>query len=95
MNSLKYIAIEYIDFLIATQKAYRCCEADRVQPATGSAAAHDTINHNCEVPAANLLGKECVGMGVFSSCMEWEHGLILASAIGSRESRKSGCSRKL
>ncbi|MEG4628968.1 hypothetical protein QUB56_04830 [Microcoleus sp. AR_TQ3_B6] len=95
MNLLKYIAIEYIDFLIATQKAYSCCEADRVQPATGSAAAHYTLNHNCEVPAANLLGKECLGMGVFSSCMEWKHGLILASAIGGMESRKSGCSRKL
>ena len=95
MNPPKYTAIEYIDFLIATQKAYSCCEADRVQPTTRSAAAHDTINHNCEVPAANLLGKECVGMVVFSPCMEWERGLILASAIGSMESRKSASSRKL
>jgi len=90
MNPPKYTAIEYIDFLIATQKAsYRCCEADRVQPTTVSAAAHNTINHNCEVPAANLLGKECLGMVVFSPCMEWERGLILASATGSMESRKS------
>jgi alkylation response protein AidB-like acyl-CoA dehydrogenase len=71
------------------QKAYSCSEADRVQPTTGSAAAHNTINHNCEVPAANLLGKECLEMVVFSPCMEWERGLILASAIGSMESRKS------
>ena len=95
MNSLKYIAIEYIDFLIAARKAYSCCEAARVQPTTGSAAAHDTINHNCEVPAANLLGKECVGMVVFSPCMQWEPGLILASALGSIESGKSARSRKL
>jgi len=27
--------------------------------------------------------------------MEWEPGLILASAIGSMESRKLACSRKL
>jgi hypothetical protein len=86
MKPLKYIAIEYIEFLIATQKAYSYCEADRVQPTTGSAAAHNTINHNCELAAANLLGKECVGMVVFSPCMEWERGLIIASAIGSMES---------
>ena len=79
MNPPKYTAIKYIDFLIATQKAYSCYEADRVQPTTGSAAGHDTINHNCEVPAANLLGKECVAMVGFSPCMEWERGLILAS----------------
>ena len=81
--------------LIATKKAYSCCEADRVQPTMGSAVAQDTINHNCEVPAANLLEKECVGMVVFSPCMEWERGLILASAIGSMESRKSARSKKL
>ena len=95
MNPPKYNDIEYIDFLIATQKTYSCCEAARVQPTTGSAPAHDTLNHNCELPAANLLGKECVGMVVFIPCMEWERGLILASAIGSMESRKSACSRKL
>ena len=70
MNPPKYTAIEYIDFLIATQKAYSCCEADGVQPTTGSAAAHDTINHNGEVPVANLLWKECVGRVVFSPCMD-------------------------
>ena len=95
MNPPKYTAIEYMDFLIATQKADSSCEADGVQPTTGSAAAQDTINHNCEVSAANLLGKECVGMVVFSPCMEWERGLIFASAIGSMESRKSASSRKL
>jgi hypothetical protein len=89
MKPPKYTAIEYIDFRISTQKVYRCCAADRVQPTTGSAAAHNTINHNCEVPAASLLDKECLGMVVFSTCMKWERGLILASAIGSMESRKS------
>ena len=57
--------------------------------------AQHTINHNGEVPAANLLEKECVGMVVFSPCMEWERGLILASAIGSMESQKSARSKKL
>lgn len=44
MNPPKYSAIEYINFLIATQKAYSCREAERVQPITKSAAAHDAIN---------------------------------------------------
>ena len=89
MKPPEYTPIEYINFLVSTQKVYRCCAADRLQPTTGSAAAHNTINHNCEVPAANLLGKECVGMVVFTPYMEWERALILASYIGSMESRKS------
>lgn len=44
MNPPKYSAIEYIHFLIATQKAYSCTEAERVQPITETAAAHDAIN---------------------------------------------------
>jgi hypothetical protein len=44
MNPPKYTAIEYINFLMATQKAYSCTEAERVQPTTESAAAHDAIN---------------------------------------------------
>jgi putative transposase len=44
MNPAKYTEIEYINFLIATQKTYSCSEAERVQPDTSSGAAHDAIN---------------------------------------------------
>jgi hypothetical protein len=44
MNPAKYTALEYINFLIATQKAYSCSEAERVQPQTESSASHDAIN---------------------------------------------------
>ncbi|MEM1291135.1 MAG: transposase [Cyanobacteria bacterium P01_H01_bin.162] len=44
MNPPKYQAIDYINFLIATQRAYSCCEAERVQPASEAAPAHDAIN---------------------------------------------------
>ena len=44
MNPAKCTDIEYINFLIATQKAYSCSEAERVQPDTSSGAAHDAIN---------------------------------------------------
>lgn len=44
MNPPKYNAIDYINFLIATQKAYSCREAERVQPKTGREIAHDAIN---------------------------------------------------
>jgi hypothetical protein len=32
MNPAKYNEYDYINFLIATQKAYSCTEAERVQP---------------------------------------------------------------
>lgn len=57
MNPPKYTAIEYINFLIATQKAYSCSEASRVQPETESSSAHDAITrllHRLE-PSANEL----------------------------------------
>jgi putative transposase len=44
MNPAKYTGIEYINFLIATQKVYSCSEAERVQPQTDSSASHDAIN---------------------------------------------------
>jgi len=44
MNPAKYTGIEYINFLIATQKVYSCSEAERVQPLTDSSASHDAIN---------------------------------------------------
>lgn len=44
MNPAKYTEIKYINFLIATQKAYSCSEAERVQADTSSGAARDAIN---------------------------------------------------
>lgn len=43
MNPPKYTATEYINFLIATQKAYSCSEAGRVQPEQPEPPAHDAI----------------------------------------------------
>ena len=43
MNPPKYIAIKYINFLIATQKLYSCSEASLVQPETETWLAHDTV----------------------------------------------------
>lgn len=44
MNLAKYTDLEYINFLIATQKVYSCSEAERVQPQTANSASHDAIN---------------------------------------------------
>ena len=44
MNPPKYTAIDYINFLMATQKAYSCSEAARVQPEQPEPPAHDAIN---------------------------------------------------
>ncbi|MBO9998881.1 MAG: transposase [Cyanobacteria bacterium SID2] len=43
MNPLKYTAIDYINFLIGTQQAYSCSEAERVQPVSENAPSHDAI----------------------------------------------------
>lgn len=44
MNPAKFTAIDYINFLIATQTGYSCSEAERVQPEKEGAASHDAIN---------------------------------------------------
>jgi hypothetical protein len=41
MNPPKVNEYDYIDFLIATQKAYSCTEAERVQPESANPPAHD------------------------------------------------------
>lgn len=65
MNPPKYTAIDYINFLIATQKAYSCREAERVQPATEAAPAHDAINrllHRLEPSSEELWEEAKVGV---------------------------------
>jgi len=65
MNPPKYTAIEYINFLMATQR-YIAVAKRSVQPKTGSAAAHDAINrllHRLE-PDPNELGKRRKAMWV-------------------------------
>jgi len=47
MNQPKYTAIDYINFLIATQKAYSCSEAARVQPEGADPPSHDAILAYC------------------------------------------------
>jgi putative transposase len=56
MNPPKYTDLEYINFLIATQKVYSCSEAERVQPHTGNSASHNAINRLLPLAAkARLL----------------------------------------
>lgn len=43
MNTPKYGAIDYINFLIATQRSYSCSEAERVHPETANGPSHDAI----------------------------------------------------
>ena len=42
----------------------------------------DIILEDCFVPEENRLGPEGIGMGMFSSTMEWERSFILASHVG-------------
>lgn len=60
MNPPKVNENDYINFLIATQKAYSCMEAERVQPESANAASHDAINrllHRME-PSSEQLWQE-------------------------------------
>jgi hypothetical protein len=43
MNAPKTDALDYIQFLLAAQKAYTCTEAARCQPETDDAPAHDSF----------------------------------------------------
>ena len=43
MNPPKYNDIDYINFLVGTQKSYSCLEAEKVQPQTDDSPAHDSI----------------------------------------------------
>ncbi|MBE9167573.1 transposase [Pleurocapsales cyanobacterium LEGE 06147] len=64
MNPPKYTAIEYINFLIATQKAYSCSEAGGVQPEQPEPPAHDAITrllHRLE-PKPEELWEEARGL---------------------------------
>jgi putative transposase len=59
MNRPKVNEYDYINFLIATQKAYSCTEAERVQP-QAEAVAHDAITrllHRME-PSSDQLWQE-------------------------------------
>jgi putative transposase len=60
MNPPKVNEFDYINFLIAAQKVYSCTEAERVQPKSTNAAAHDAITqllHRME-PSTEQLWQE-------------------------------------
>ena len=60
MNPPKVNEYDYINFLVAAQKAYSCTEAERVQPESDKAAAHDAITrllHRME-PSSDQLWQE-------------------------------------
>lgn len=60
MNPPKVNEYDYINFLMAAQKAYSCTEAERVQPESERAAAHDAITrllHRIE-PSSDQLWQE-------------------------------------
>jgi L-prolyl-PCP dehydrogenase len=45
----------------------------------------------CEVPAAQMLGRPGGGMAVFNSSMLWERSCILASAVGAMDRQLERC----
>lgn len=53
----------------------------------------EVILEDCQVPEANRLGPEGVGVAIFSCSMEWERGGILASYLGTMERQLETCVR--
>ena len=73
MNRPKVNEPDYINFLIAAQKAYSCTEAERVQPESANAAAHDAITrllHRLE-PSSEQLWQES------QSQVELDQGILV------------------
>lgn len=73
MNPPKRDAMDYIHFLIATQKAYRCTEAARVQPDGPRRPAHDALTRLLQRhdPDPEVLWQEA------QSCVARERGVLL------------------
>ena len=73
MNPPKVNEYDYINFLIATQKAYSCLEAERVQPEGRNSPAHDAITrllHRME-PSPEALWLEA------QKHVSWETGILV------------------
>ena len=53
----------------------------------------ELILEDCEVPAANILGKEGLGHAIFNHSMGWERSCILASTVGAMDRQLETCIR--
>lgn len=63
MNRAKVNAIDYIDFLIGTQRVYSCTEAERVNPDLDDGPAHDAYTRLLQrmLPTSERLWEEAQG----------------------------------
>ena len=53
----------------------------------------EVILQDCEVPEANLLGKEGAGAAIFNSEMEWERSCLFATHVGAMGKALEDCIR--
>jgi alkylation response protein AidB-like acyl-CoA dehydrogenase len=51
----------------------------------------DLFLDDCRVPKENVLGPLGAGMAIFNHAMEWERGMILASALGTMRRQIEEC----
>lgn len=51
----------------------------------------ELVFEDCEIPAEALLGPIGAGMSIFNHSMDWERGLILASAVGTMQHQLETC----
>jgi hypothetical protein len=74
MNPPKYKEYDYINFLIATQKAYSCTEAEQVQPNAENAPTHDAITrllHRMERDQSNYGVKQSSMSASIAAFWSW------------------------
>jgi alkylation response protein AidB-like acyl-CoA dehydrogenase len=53
----------------------------------------ELVLEDCRIPAANRLGREGRGAGIFNDSMEWERAGILATCLGAMERQLETCVR--
>jgi alkylation response protein AidB-like acyl-CoA dehydrogenase len=53
----------------------------------------ELVFHDCRIPAANRLGREGRGAGIFNDSMEWERACILSASLGVMARQLETCTR--
>jgi alkylation response protein AidB-like acyl-CoA dehydrogenase len=56
-----------------------------------TSATSELILDECEVPAAQMLGRPGAGMSLFNSALHYERGFILTSSVGTMQRQLERC----
>jgi alkylation response protein AidB-like acyl-CoA dehydrogenase len=71
-----------ISLFLVENNATGCTPIPRDKMGTRTNPLGDLVFEDCFVPEANRIGREGIGVSVFSQTMDWERSFILASYVG-------------